>query len=214
MYYWIVVNNQTGEFGANTSSHPQDATLAPEGFSYVEFSDPLDATTQAAFDNSQAYLYQNGSFVANSNYPQLQLQQAATNQISAIEAACQAVVNGQFKCKATGHTYASSVGGQVNFLAELPRFQYDSTLTTVSYDTLDAGWVDHTQTDIQNALVEGGRWKDAQYAQMNTLIAQVTQLAAASGTTVKQIQAIVFTEADYQGVSTTTSSSGGTTTTS
>ncbi|GEO28030.1 hypothetical protein AAC03nite_38150 [Alicyclobacillus acidoterrestris] len=180
----------------------------------------LDDTQYADLWNNgsplaHAYEIQNNVPVALPPIPLVQqVEAAATVQIAAIEAACSAVVNGQFTSKATGHTYASSVGGQVNFLAELPRFQYDSTLTTVSYDTLDAGWVDHTEQDIKNALVEGGRWKDAQYAQMNALIAQVQQLAATEGTTVEQIQAIVFTEADYQGVNEQSSDSGGSTDTS
>jgi hypothetical protein len=179
-----------------------DDSLLPSGNNLLGPYDDSGSTNmpnefQSAYDNPQAWLYQNGAYVANPNWPTIQIQQAAAVQIASVTSGLNATLVGGFTSKSTGHRYVTTTNGQTNMEGDLKRFELDSTLTSVEFYTLDASWVAHTHTDLQNAFLDGGKWKDAQYAQARTLTQQIQTLASQSGTTVAQIQAVVWSPATY-----------------
>jgi hypothetical protein len=208
-YYWMYCNTTSGDLAPQHSTHSPynaggafDSSLTPAGNALLGPYDdsginnmPTDFRT--AYDNAQAWLYQNGAYVSNPNWPTLQIQQAASKQVASITTGLNVTLTGGFASKSTGHTYVTTTNGQTNMEGDLKRFELDSTLTSVEFFTLDAGWQPHTQAQLQGAFLDGGKWKDAQYAQARTLIGQIQTLASQSGTTVAQIQAIVWVPASY-----------------
>lgn len=125
------------------------------------------------------------------------LANAQTEQIALINAGLNQTLIGGFASKTAGHSYVTTTNGQANMEGDLKRFELDSSITSVQFYTIDAGWIAHSHTDLQNAFLDGGTWKDAQYVQAQTLVAQVNTLASQSGTTVAQIKAVVWTPATY-----------------
>lgn len=158
-----------------------------------------DTGAQDAFLHKSHYAVQNGTLVKTVTDAQL-LSEAVSAQISSLSSSMNATLAGGFTAKSTGHTYPSNMDSQNNMQAALLQFSLDSTKTAEMYMTIDEGMVSHTQQDLKNVFIEGGRWKNAQYAQFATLKAQVKQLATQAGTTVAQVQAVTWTAADYQGV--------------
>lgn len=89
MYQWIIYSITTGALGTHEQTQSPmvdvngtmefDANLIPSGFAVLgpyDASNPMDSAAQAAYDNPQEYLYQNGAFVSNPNYTQIQFNQA------------------------------------------------------------------------------------------------------------------------------------------
>lgn len=101
-------------------------------------------------------------------------------------------LNGGFTSKTNGHSYVTTTNGQANMEGDLKRFELDSTLTSLQFYTINAGWTAHSHQDLINAFLDGGKWKDAQYTQLNTLIGQVD-----SATTVNEVNAIQWTPSTY-----------------
>lgn len=204
MYQWFTVTS-TGAIGKHEQTQSPlvvvngtqqiDPNLIPSGFTTLgpyDSTNPMDATTQAAWDNPQAYLYQNGAFGDNPNWPTIQLAQAKATQKAAIEAGLNATLAGGFTSKNTGHTYVTTTNGQTNMEGDLKRFELDSSLTSVQFFTMDAGWIAHTQSELRSAFLDGGLWKDCQYAQAQTLSINIENTTTVSG-----VQAVVWTPANY-----------------
>lgn len=207
MYQWFLVSSSTGVIGTHeqTSSpivtvngiSQLDPNLIPSGFSAIGPYDdvnPMPSSYQPAWDNPQAYLYQNSVFVANPNWIATQLSQAKTQQKALIKSGLDATLVGGFTSKTTTHKYVTTTNGQTNMEGDLKRFELDSTLTSVQFFTVDQGWLAHTYDQLKNAFLDGGLWKDAQYAQQTTLN---NQIDASTTDTVAKVQAIVWTEATY-----------------
>lgn len=161
----------------------------------------------AMLQDPRAYLYLNNAFAPNPSYAGVlqaqakrNFQTAVTQQQAAIQAAATSTMQGGFTSKATGHTYPSDLQSQANMTAALDMFEKDATKTQQLYQTLDAGPVMHTKEQLLDVYIEGGRWKDAQEVQEDTLLQQIQTLAAQEGTTIQQIQAITWTPADYKSV--------------
>lgn len=131
-----------------------------------------DTTAQDAYNNPQNYTVENGVLVMTATPAQL-LFQAQNKQIAVINQGLNATLVGGFASKSTGHTYVTTTNGQTNMEGDLKRFELDTSLTSVQFYTIDAGWIAHTQSELQSAFLDGGKWKDAQYAQAQNLIAQV-----------------------------------------
>ncbi len=149
-------------------------------------------SAQDVWNNPRQYLYQNGSIVSNPNWSAQELAHAQKVQTVLINAGLNATLVGGFTSKSTGHTYVTTTNGQTNMEGDLKRFELDSSLTSVQFYTVDAGWIAHTQAQLQSAFLDGGNWKDAQYAQAQTLIGQVEP-----ATTVSAVQAVVWAPASY-----------------
>jgi hypothetical protein len=203
VYYIFPYDKSTGAlyrhpyFGTEeTMSNP------PSGYELLPAIADTDTTAQAAYQaceslQPQQYFVQNGALVANPDWPAIQLKSAIAAQLASITSGLNATLVGGFTSKSTGHRYVTTTNGQTNMEGDLKRFELDSTLTSVEFFTLDADWIAHMHVDLQNAFLDGGKWKDAQYAQARTLTQQIQTLASQSGTTVAQIQAVVWTPATY-----------------
>lgn len=166
---------------------------------------PNNSGTALYLDNAQySQLYNNGNFdLANwtiqNGVPvytpvpaSTLLENAKVAQKVLIQAGLDATLVGGFKSNATGHTYVTTTNGQSNMEGELKRFDLDSTLASVQFFTIDAGWIAHTHQDLINAFLDGGKWKDSQYSQQTTLNNQI-----GAATTVSAVQAITWTAATY-----------------
>lgn len=204
MYNWFLISS-TGAIGTHSQTQSPlvevnrtqeiDPNLVPSGFTTFgpyDKNNPMPSSYQAAWSNPQAYLYQNGAFVDNPNWPTIQLAQAKATQKAAVEAGLNATLAGGFKSTTKGHTYVTTTNGQTNMEGDLKRFELDSTLTSLMFFTMDAGWISHTQSELQSAFLDGGKWKDAQYSQAQTLTTDIS-----NATTVADVQAIVWQEATY-----------------
>ena len=209
MFYWLIYNTTTGAIGTHSSTHSPAITTTTNGESTTSFdtsllngmsligwyddaSNPMNPDEQAAYNTPQAYLYQNGAFVSNSAWPAQQLVQAKQTQSAALESAMNTTLGGGFTSKSTGHTYKTDAKGQADFIEALKFFELSPSTTSVKFLTLDAGWTDHTSQQLQQAFVDGGLWKQAQYTQLTSLVAKVE-----TATTVADVQAITWTEATY-----------------
>ena len=207
MYYWLIYNTTTGAIGTHSSSHSPlvdgkiDSNLIPSGFSLLGVYDDttkMDSAIQAAFDSPQAYLYQNGAFVANSAWPAMQLAQAKQTQIAKLESVMNATLAGGFTAKTlvggatTPHTYPTDGTAQANFSGLVNAFSVNPNKTSTMALTLDAGWISHTKTEFYGVYSDGDAWKEAQYTQLTSLVAKVE-----SAITVADVQAITWKEATY-----------------
>lgn len=92
----------------------------------------------------------------------------------------QSTPNEGFTSKSTGHTYETSANGQANFIEALKLCKLNTSLVSVSFYTVDSGWVAHTRTQFQQAFVDGGTWKQAQYTQYTGLENQVNEVTTMS----------------------------------
>ena len=198
MYYIFPYDKSTGAL----YRHPyygteQTMSNPPSGYELLVAIADTDATAQAAYQacedlQPQQYVVQNGALAANPDWPAIQLQSAITAQLASITSGLNATLVGGFTSKSTGHSYVTTTNGQTNMEGDLKRFELDSTLTSVEFYTLDAGWQPHTQAQLQSAFLDGGLWKDCQYAQARTLVQKIQ-----SATTITDIQSIVWQEASY-----------------
>ncbi len=174
--------------------HPNQAIIGPfDGVTVV-----MNADEQAAYNQPQAYLYQSGAFVTNSAWPAQQLAQAKSTQIATLEASMNATLSGGFTAKTlvgtatTPHTYPTDSSAQSNFTGVVSAFTTNPNKTTATILTLDAGWVSHTKAEFFGVYSDGDNWKEAQYPQLATFVAQVE-----AATTVADVQAVVWTAATY-----------------
>lgn len=203
MYQWFVINSSTGAVGKHEQAQSPmingefDSNLLLTGFSIIgpyDDSSPMPGAYQSAWDNLQAYLYQNGSFVDNPNWLTLQLQHAKDAQKALIESGLNTTLAGGFTSKTTGHKYVTTTNGQSNMQGDLKRFELDSTLAIVQFFTVDQGWQPHTYDQLKGAFLDGGLWKDAQYVRQTELKNQIDDPAT---DTVDKVQAINWSEATY-----------------
>ena len=217
MYYYFFASSTTGAIGANSSTHSPsitvtttnpdgttttttefDPNLIPAGCVVLGPYETLDANQQAVLDAPQAYLYQNGAFVSNPAYPSIQLQQAKMTQIASINAGFNATLNGGFTAKTlvggatSPHTYPSDAVAQSNFTGIVAAFTANTSKTSTMINTIDAGWVSHTKAEFFGVFSDGDNWKEAQYVQLATPLAQVQ-----TATTVADVQKAVWTPATY-----------------
>ena len=202
MYYVFPYDNNGNLYPHPYYGSEQTMSNPPHGWNVLAAIQATDTTAQAAYQaceslQPQQYVVRNGALVANPDWSTIQLQSAISAQLASITSGLNATLVGGFTSKSTGHTYVTTTNGQTNMEGDLKRFELDSTLTSVEFYTLDAGWQPHTQAQLQSAFLDGGKWKDAQYAQARTLTQQIQTLASQSGTTVAQIQAIVWMPATY-----------------
>lgn len=198
MYYWLIYSTSTYYIGNGSGTHKPDSSVALNGFEllgpYDDIENLMPSDVQAAYDNPDAYLYQNGGFVNNPNWPTMQLQYAKEAQKALIQDGLSATLNNGFTSKTTGHKYVTTTNGQSNMEGDLKRFELDSTLTSVQFFTMDASWQPHTYDQLKSAFLDGGLWKDAQYSQQTTLNNQIDDPTT---DTVDKVKAIVWSEAAY-----------------
>ncbi len=151
-----------------------------------------DTEAENAFNDPTHYTLVNNSWTYTAPTSAEQLQKAQQAQIALINLGLNQTLIGGFTSKTTTHTYVTTTNGQANMEGDLKRFELDSTLTSVQFYTIDKGWLAHNHQDLINAFLDGGKWKDAQYAQAQTLIGQIN-----SATTISAVQAISWTPEAY-----------------
>ena len=155
----------------------------------------MTSAEQDAYNNTQAWLYQGGAFVANPNWPAMQLAQAQQAQIAAIEAGYQATLNGGFTSSADGMalTYGFASADQTNLAQEATMMLAGATVWPIEWATYGgAATVSLTQAQFTQLLTDGQSFKWACVKQLRTLTAQVQ-----AATTVSDAQAVVWTTPTY-----------------
>lgn len=189
----IVFYNSTGNIvaavAANSPSVVNTLTRIPDGTQPLYLDDTQYADVWA---NMAEYTIQNGVPVHTPIPDSVKLANAQQAKLAELKAGLQATLVGGFTSKSTGHGYKTDSDGQTNFMEALKLIELNPSLTSINFYTTDAGWVSHTPTQLQQAFVDGGAWKQAQYNQYNTLSAQVK-----SATTVSAVEAITWTPASY-----------------
>jgi hypothetical protein len=143
MYYWITVNNTTGAFGTGSASHPQDESLAPEGFSYVDFADPLDATTQDAFANPSRYLVQNGELVAQPYFTLGTTTASGTMTVTATLNNAPSTLPADVKLQIAGNLYTLTL--------DPTTYKGSQTITTDASATVGTPMIEATATGVITA---------------------------------------------------------------
>ncbi len=188
MYQWFTYDTTTGAVGKHEQDlsplindqfdsnliHTGQAILGP-----YDDTNPMPNAYLPAWSNPQAYLYQNSAFAANPSWPAMELAQAQQAQIANLNAGLAATFAGGFTAKTlvggatSPHTYPTNQNAQANFTAAVTAFTANPNKTTVTIETLDAGWVSHTKAEFFGVFTDGDNWKEAQYAQYNVLLGQV-----------------------------------------
>lgn len=184
-YYEMYANTTSGALAPQQSSHSPydssgtfDSSLLPAGNTLLGSYDDsgnndMPADFKTAYDNPQAWLYQGGAFVANPAWPAIQIQQAKQAQIASIEAGYGSTLGDGFKSNTTGHTYASDMLSSMRVAAQVTQLLNDTTITTVNWQTNDAGEISHTRNQFIGVFNDGIAWERAQVNQKNSLIVQV-----------------------------------------
>lgn len=143
------------------------------------------AITEAIADSPNDYIYQNGQFVYQPN-----LTPFKNAKIAELDQACSQAISQGFTSSALGvaHTYPYDDEAQRNLHAAIIDTLIDSTVTTVSFKTLDAGYQNHTVAQIQQVAKDSKTPFMNNLNKYNNLKSQVQ-----SATTVDAINAIVWT---------------------
>ena len=120
--------------------------------------------------------------------PPLTLSQAQSAQALIIQEACAAAITGGISSSALGvaHTYPSAQTDQLNLTAVVVK----STLpgfTSAMFKTLDAGWLSHTATQIQQVGSDVEAFISTQLQHSANL-----QASIAAATTVPAVQSITW----------------------
>jgi len=199
MYYWIIYNTTTGEIGGSSGTHAPDSTMAPAGFSlvgpYDDDANPMPTDFQAAYDNPQAYLYQNNAFVANPNYSTIQLATTKQVQIASLRQGYTQTLSGGFLATigTTQYTFGWSTDDKTNMLATQEAITGALMAFPVQYSDIYGNPVAiPDQTTLTSLKSTATSFFNTQHQQILTLIGQVN-----AATTVADVQAIVWTEATY-----------------
>jgi hypothetical protein len=187
----VTTTTITIEFDANLIYTGQ-AIIGPfDGVTVV-----MNAEEQTTYDNPQAWLYQSGTFVANSAWPAMELAQAQQAQIAALEAGMNATFNAGFSSSAissTAITFPFDSASQVkwSWLQGVVNSTTSSTFPT-NLTVKDASNNKYTVTyaQAQQLVMNAMTFYLAQTGQFSTLEDDV--LAA---TTVSAVQAIVWSPA-------------------
>lgn len=193
MFYWIIVNNSSGAIGTGFSTHPPDKSLAPTGFTFLGPYDgaknKMDSATQVAYDNPQAWLYQNGKFVPNPNYnaAAIALAKAQQNQLAAIDVGYNATLEAGFTSKATGSTvtYGWKLQDQLDLQLVQSAITQGIDKFPIEYGALDGSIVSITdQTMLTQLQTDANAFAWAQKKQKRTLENQVKAQTSAPSTPV------------------------------
>lgn len=202
MYYWFIYNTTTGAVGVNQSTHPPltasgefDPNLISAGCLILGPYESLDSTQQAAFNTPQAYLYQNGVFVSNPNYPAIQLRSAKTAKIEEIQQTYQAEVNSTFTSSATGTALVYNYSNQGSPSAQdtwndlfkaIDKNLLPSTVFPMPVTLANGTVVDHTQTQLEQIETDIAAWKFPLYQKYQKLVTSTIPAC----TTVDDVNAI------------------------
>ena len=73
-----------------------------------------------------------------------------------------------------GHTYRTNRDDQMNMAGQWMALQSDPSVTTVSWKTEDAGYIDHTRAEWLGIYAEAFNHKKEQLIKYNTLKVQIT----------------------------------------
>lgn len=72
-----------------------------------------------------------------------------------------------------GHTYRTNRDDQLNMIGQKVELMADESITTVSWKTEDAGYIDHTREEWLQVYKEGYEHKETNLLKYNTLKQQV-----------------------------------------
>jgi hypothetical protein len=142
-----------------------------------------------ASQNQGKYLIQAGAFVlAPGPTTAQQLASAQTAKLAELNDKCGQVIVSGFVSSALGvvHTYPSDLEAQGNLGMALKRLE-DTTLASLYFKTIDAGYLAHTKTQLTQVFYDGFDYGNVQITHYNQLKAQVN-----AATTAAQGQAIVW----------------------
>jgi hypothetical protein len=188
LYVFVDTNGKI--IAAVAADHPGVVlTRIPEGTTPLYLDDNQYADV---WNNLGEYTIQNGVPVHTPIPDSVKLANAQKAKLEELYAGLQATLAAGFTSKTTGHTYKTDDKARQNFMEALKWLELNPSATSILFFTLDAGWVSHTPTQLQQAFVEGGMWKQAQYNQYAALEAQVK-----AATTVDAVNAIHWTPATY-----------------
>lgn len=230
-FQWIYYNTTTGELAPQHSTHSPMVTTTTDGQTTTQFDSSLippnnevigpyddsgnnDAPADfvAAFANPQAYLYQDGAFVANPAYDAnaVALAQAQQTQLSAIQAGYNATIAAGFTSNATGQsdTYAIDETAYPKWTGILSVIAAGIGPQTIQVKDLAGNTVTLTADQFKTFALDGFNFLNAQEQQLWSLEAQIN-----AATTVADVQAITWTPGAYTPQPVPTDSSGSTSTT-
>lgn len=207
MYQWFTVSSSTGALGKHeqtlsplvdvNGTQQIDPNLILGGFTTVgpyDSSNPMDATTQAAWDNPQAYLYQNGAFVDNPNWTSIQLAQAKSAQVASIQAGYNAQLSAGFTSSANGtatvYGYATDDVKHMNMIASASALNVETW--PIDYADIHGNIASLTQAQFSALVTDASKFNWAQLTQYRSFLGQIE-----NATTIANVQSIVWIEASY-----------------
>lgn len=183
--------------------HLPDSSSAPS-WATNSFPD-TDTDAASALTDITRYSYVNSAWVYTAPTDAELFSQAQQTQLAALEAGMIATLQGGFTAKTlvgtstTPHQYPTDAGAQSNFTAGVTAFTTNPNKTSITIQTLDAGWVSHTKTEFYGVYSDGDNWKEAQFPKLTQLQSQVNALQLSSYSTLADalaaVQAVVWTPA-------------------
>ena len=190
MNYWFLYDLADGSiYGAPYLGEATVFDNIPNGCGLIGPISENDVTAIGASVHPQYYLVQSGVLTQKPDYDTRQLTDVKNTKIGELSTKCDtAIVNG-FSSSAltTAHTYPSDDKAQSYLGDAIKRMELDSTVTSVNFKTLDAGFLTHTLPQLQQVFKDGFDFGQAQITKYNQLKAQVE-----AATTVDGVNAIVW----------------------
>lgn len=102
------------------------------------------------------YNVQNGALVSVVTPAHAQLlAEAQAQRIALIEAGLMQTLVGGFTSKSTTHTYSTDSASQANFIGGITVFTTNPNKTSITLQTLDAGWVNYTKGEFYAMYNDG-----------------------------------------------------------
>ncbi|GIM47049.1 hypothetical protein DNHGIG_25980 [Collibacillus ludicampi] len=192
MNYWFLYNLSDGSiFGAPYLGIAEEWTNIPSGCGVLGPL-PKDSAPEEvvdAFNNPQYYMVQNDELVQKPDYAASLLEDVKARKIAELDQMCNQTILAGFTSSALGapHQYDFDEEAQRNFAGTLALLNVDSTITSITWKTVDAGPLTHTRDQFIQLCRDAFNFKDSQIQKYWSKKNQVLQ-----STTVDQVNAITW----------------------
>ena len=194
-YVFYDSNNNVTIYKAESEPTLNGLTLLAE---YAEASAPQNVLD--AWQNASWYTIQNNQLVQSPNYAALQIQQAQQQQITLLRQGYTQTIASGFNVTigTTQYTFGWSTDDKTNLLAVQEAITDEDLTFPVQYGDIHGNPVSiPDQTTLSSIKSTASKFFNNQHQQILTLIGKVNTLVNTQGTTVAQIQAVVWTPATY-----------------
>lgn len=208
-YYWMYYNTTLGDLAPQHSTHSPyvpttgadgttsqtfDTSLIPSGNAVLgpyddSVNNNMPSDFQTAYNNPQAWLYQNGAYVSNPNYASFQLVQAKQAQYAYLDSSFAKSIASGFPSSASGtsDTYAIDPVSMGKWTGTLANINAGNVTTNIIVKDITGKKVTLTPTQFKTFALDGFNYYNTQEQNLWTKEADVE-----AATTVSDVQAVTW----------------------